>query len=219
MTFNFHDLVDDQLGTLLNDLPYVLAPGAFSPQVIIPETVMAPVVNTATWTAVTSIGGYTVDNTIPFSWVDISATGTPLNLTDDGEADNINIISDNVLIIAEDIEGEALATLVAPWIGYLVFATYSFDAGDMELLYLIALACLGYSAPMLYVSWEPAASGGSDAISTGGKDSGTGAPAGNPVQQLGDVAHGGVRCRVRRYCTQFGARCPPSSCGCGEPRP
>ena len=38
VTFNFHDLVDSELGVLLNDLPYVLAPGAFSPQVIVPAT-------------------------------------------------------------------------------------------------------------------------------------------------------------------------------------
>jgi hypothetical protein len=81
--------VDDQLGTLLNDLPYTLAPGAFSPEVIVPETITAPVVNTATWTAVTSIGGYTVAP-ITFNFVDISGTGTALNLTDDSEA-NITI--------------------------------------------------------------------------------------------------------------------------------
>ena len=85
VTFNFHDLVDDQLGTLLNDLPYALAPGAFSPEVIVPETVTAPVVNTATWTAMTDIGGYTVEPTT-FSFVDISASGTALDLTDDSEA-------------------------------------------------------------------------------------------------------------------------------------
>jgi hypothetical protein len=85
VTFNFHDLVDDQLGTILNDLPYTLAPGAFSPEVIVSETVMAPVVNTGTWTAVTSIGGYTVEP-IAFNFVDISGTGTALNLTDDSEA-------------------------------------------------------------------------------------------------------------------------------------
>ena len=90
VTFEYHDLVDDQVGTVLDNFPYSLAPGAFGPQVIEPYTVTGPVVNTATWTAVNSLGGYLVDNTIPFSWVDISATGTPLALADDGEA---NIVS------------------------------------------------------------------------------------------------------------------------------
>jgi hypothetical protein len=86
VTFNFHDLVDDQLGTLLTDLPYVLAPGAFSPEVIISETVAAPVVNTATWTAVDALGGYAIDDTIAYNFEDISATGTAVTLTDDSTA-------------------------------------------------------------------------------------------------------------------------------------
>jgi hypothetical protein len=86
VTFNFHDLVDDQLGTILNDFPYTLAPGAFSPEVIVPETVWASTVNVATWTAVTALGNYTYDDTAPFNYIPINTTGTPLNLTDDGEA-------------------------------------------------------------------------------------------------------------------------------------
>jgi hypothetical protein len=83
VTFNFHDLVDDHLGTVLNDLPYVLAPGASSPEVIVDDTAAATVTNLATWTGLTSVAGYTVDDTIPFNWEDISATGTALALTDD----------------------------------------------------------------------------------------------------------------------------------------
>ncbi len=64
VTFNFHDLDDDQLGVILNDLPYVLAPGAFSPEVIVADVVSGPVVNTGTWTAATAVGGYAVDDTI-----------------------------------------------------------------------------------------------------------------------------------------------------------
>ncbi len=90
VTFNFHDLVDDQLGTILNDLPYVLAPGAFSPQVIIPDTPMATVTNVGTWTAMTALGAYAYDDTVPFNYIPINATGTPLGLADDGEA-NITI--------------------------------------------------------------------------------------------------------------------------------
>ncbi len=81
VTFNFHDLDDDQLGVILNDLPYVLAPGAFSPEVIVPDVVSGPVVNTGTWTAATAVGGYTVDDTITYNFEDISGTGTPLALT------------------------------------------------------------------------------------------------------------------------------------------
>jgi len=85
VTFNFHDLEDDQLGTLLDDDPYVLAPGAVR-EVIVPETVTAPVVNVATWTAVDAIGGYAMDDTIPYNWEDISTSGTPITLTDDSLA-------------------------------------------------------------------------------------------------------------------------------------
>jgi subtilisin-like proprotein convertase family protein len=69
--------------TILNDFPYVLAPGAFSPEVIVPATPMATVTNVATWTALTALGDYIVDDTIPLNWEDISGTGTPVTLTDD----------------------------------------------------------------------------------------------------------------------------------------
>ena len=90
VTFNFHDLVDSELGTILNDFPYVLAPGAFSPEVIVPATPMASVTNVGTWTSLTALGTYAFDDTVPFSYIPINTTGTPLNLTDDGEA-NITI--------------------------------------------------------------------------------------------------------------------------------
>ena len=50
-----HDLVDDRLGSLLNDFPYILAPNATA---FLTSTVVidSAVVNTATWTAVTSGG-------------------------------------------------------------------------------------------------------------------------------------------------------------------
>ncbi len=86
VAFNFHDLVDSELGTILNDLPYVLAPGAFSPQVIVPATPMATVTNVGTWTAMTALGAYVYDDTAPFNYIPINATGTPLGLADDGEA-------------------------------------------------------------------------------------------------------------------------------------
>ncbi|HRQ40767.1 MAG TPA: proprotein convertase P-domain-containing protein [Chloroflexota bacterium] len=82
-TLNFHDLVDTELGVILNDFPYTLAPGAFSPEVIVSDVALATVTNEATWTAVTALGSYAADDTIPFNWEDISGTGTPVTLTDD----------------------------------------------------------------------------------------------------------------------------------------
>jgi hypothetical protein len=79
VTFELHDLVDDKLGAVLSNLAYSLTPGAFSPQVIVPRTINVTTTNTATWTAKTTT-----------TFVDISATGTALNLTDDSEA---NIVS------------------------------------------------------------------------------------------------------------------------------
>jgi len=83
VTFNYHNLVDDHLGTILNNFAYTLAPGAFSPEVIFPDVVAGPVVNTGTWDAADVVGGYAVDDTIAYNFEDISTTGTPLALTDD----------------------------------------------------------------------------------------------------------------------------------------
>ena len=83
VAFNFHDLVDSELGTILDNFPYALAPGASSPQVIVPDTPMATVTNVGTWTAVSALAGYTADDTIPYNWQDISGTGTAVTLTDD----------------------------------------------------------------------------------------------------------------------------------------
>lgn len=52
-----HTLVDDQLGTILNNLPYVLVPGA-SAFITQSVTVNSSVTNTAAWTALTG-GGLT----------------------------------------------------------------------------------------------------------------------------------------------------------------
>lgn len=89
VTMTMHSLVDDQLGTLATNLPYVLPPGAFSPQIIVPDTAVIAVTNTATWTAASSVG-YTVDTNAAFNYIPINTTGTGLGLTDDGEA-NITI--------------------------------------------------------------------------------------------------------------------------------
>lgn len=52
---------------------------------------------------------------------------------------------------------QAFAAVALPWIGYFAFATYGFEAGDMEPVYLIGFACLGYAAPLLFVTWRHAA--------------------------------------------------------------
>ncbi len=56
VTLTMHDLVDTELGTILTALPYDLAPGALSPQVIVPATLSMTTVNTATWTAYNANG-------------------------------------------------------------------------------------------------------------------------------------------------------------------
>ncbi|MEZ4767459.1 MAG: hypothetical protein R2844_03430 [Caldilineales bacterium] len=80
--FNFHDLVDSELGTILDKFPYTLAPGASSPQVLVPATPMASVTNSATWTAYDAIGGFSV-GPADYNWQGISGTGTFVPLSDD----------------------------------------------------------------------------------------------------------------------------------------
>jgi hypothetical protein len=86
VTFNYHNLVDDHLGVILNNFAYTLAPGASSPEVIFPSIAAGPVTNTGTWEAADVVGGYTVDDTIAYNFEDISSTGTPLSLSDDSTA-------------------------------------------------------------------------------------------------------------------------------------
>lgn len=54
VSFNSHDLEDDQLGTILNNFPYVLAPGA-SAFITQSTTITATVTNTAVWTATNGV--------------------------------------------------------------------------------------------------------------------------------------------------------------------
>ncbi|MBI4916793.1 MAG: PKD domain-containing protein [Acidobacteria bacterium] len=89
VTFELHDLADTVLGQVLTNLPYTLVPGAFSPEVIVPDTATATVTNSATWTAKPNVSTSTFVTTT-ISWVDITTTGTSLALVDDGEA-NITI--------------------------------------------------------------------------------------------------------------------------------
>lgn len=82
VTFEYHTLVDDQLGTLLSNAPVTLAPGATYDHIEM-ATINAPVINHATWTAANAVGGFAVDDTINYDMEDISATGTPFSLGDD----------------------------------------------------------------------------------------------------------------------------------------
>ncbi|NUM46156.1 MAG: DUF4397 domain-containing protein [Anaerolineales bacterium] len=84
LTLDLHTLTDSELGSLFTGLPYALVPGGTA-FVTTTVTINATVVNTATWEAYNP-AGYTLDDTAPFNWVDISPTGTALNLTDDSEA-------------------------------------------------------------------------------------------------------------------------------------
>ncbi|MCB9135042.1 MAG: hypothetical protein H6636_06425 [Anaerolineales bacterium] len=84
MTLHQHDLMDSELGALFTNLSYALTPGA-SAYYTTTENIIATTVNTATWEAYNP-GGYAYDDTVPFNWVEISGTGTALNLTDDSEA-------------------------------------------------------------------------------------------------------------------------------------
>ena len=83
VALNFHDLDDSELGEILDKLLYVLAPGAYSYQYIVPATPMATVTNVGTWTAMSSLDGYLVNDTIPYNFQDISASGTAISLSDD----------------------------------------------------------------------------------------------------------------------------------------
>ncbi len=83
VTFNYHSLVDDHLGVILNNFNQALAPGASGPEVIVPSFASGPVMNTGTWTAADVVGGYSVDDTITFDFEDISTTGTAIVLSDD----------------------------------------------------------------------------------------------------------------------------------------
>jgi hypothetical protein len=82
---NTHTLVDDTLGNILNSFIYTLAPGA-SAFLTTTAPIFSPTYSTANWTAFNDPVTYIINKNAPYSFIDISATGTPLNLTDDGEA-------------------------------------------------------------------------------------------------------------------------------------
>ncbi|MGH9172838.1 MAG: hypothetical protein ACRD1H_00705, partial [Vicinamibacterales bacterium] len=90
VTFTLHDLEDSELGTLLENFPYTLTPGA-SAFITDSTTLIEDTTNTATWTAYSSEPYLMLDSDDPggpeYNFIDIRPTGTPLALSDDGTAD------------------------------------------------------------------------------------------------------------------------------------
>ena len=79
---NYDVLVDDVAGTILPSLDYALATGAtYQYNRIVSAT--ASQSPTSTWTAYEDLPVYTYDDTVSADFVDITATGTPLNLYSD----------------------------------------------------------------------------------------------------------------------------------------
>lgn len=81
ISLTLHSLEDTDLGVILSNFNYNLMPGssAFLTQTV---TLYDTTVNTATWKAYNQVG-YTVTDTVPFNFEDISATGTSFPLGDD----------------------------------------------------------------------------------------------------------------------------------------
>jgi hypothetical protein len=89
-TLNYHSLDDDHVGNLLTNDNIALAPGASYQY---NRTVTASTnpsgdtgTFTSTWTATDVLPGYTANDAATYNFVDVSATGTPLDLSDDGAA-------------------------------------------------------------------------------------------------------------------------------------
>jgi BACON domain-containing protein len=81
-TLNYHALGDDAVGPIVPILDYALAPGAsYQYNRIISAT--ASQSPTSTWTAYSDLPLYTYDDTVSADFIDITATGTPLNLYSD----------------------------------------------------------------------------------------------------------------------------------------
>jgi hypothetical protein len=85
-TLDLHDLFDSELGNLLAAFPHTLPPGA-SYSLTQTVNILETTTNDAAWTGY-SVNNptYTYDDAALYNFIDISATGTALNLSDDGEA-------------------------------------------------------------------------------------------------------------------------------------
>jgi hypothetical protein len=142
VTFEFHDLVDDQLGQLLDNEPVTLAPGATF-QHIESDVAGGTVTNTGTWTAADALAGYQFDDTVVNGFVDISGTGTALNLTDDSEA-NIT------LAFPFELYGVASANIRVSNNGVLLHNTTTGDVGFTN----EALPSAALPAAAIAVYWD-----------------------------------------------------------------
>jgi len=87
---NYHTLDDDHVGNLLSNDNIVLAPGASYQY---NRTITASTnpnsdtgTFTSTWTATDVLPGYAADDSVALNFIDVSASGTPLDLSDDGAA-------------------------------------------------------------------------------------------------------------------------------------
>ncbi len=98
VTFNTHDLDSDAFGNLLSDAEVTLAPGE-SFEFFNTQTASSTVTQTATWSAFSDTFTITTSDDTggpAFNFIDISATGTPLGLGDDAEADVVMGFSFNL---------------------------------------------------------------------------------------------------------------------------
>ncbi len=84
-TLNYQSLSDDVVGAIFQNVNQVIAPGASYQYNRIVTATMSESPN-STWTASDALPGYTPTTGDSSGFVDISATGTALGLTDDGSA-------------------------------------------------------------------------------------------------------------------------------------
>lgn len=87
-TLNYHTLVDGDVGTLLSNHAQAVAPHAsFQYNRVIVASTNANATSgdfTSTWTAIDTLPRYVSSTAAPPPFIDISASGTALNISDDG---------------------------------------------------------------------------------------------------------------------------------------
>lgn len=131
VTLTLHDLVDDQLGSLLNSFPYSLPPGG-SAFITATTNITATTVNTATWTAYNpgpvdvatasdsatvnvSVAGSTVTycrNAIGLAIPDNSTTGVndTVNVTESGTIQDVDVLVN----ATHSWDGDVIFTVTSP---------------------------------------------------------------------------------------------------------
>ena len=136
VTLDVHSLVDNKLGALVTNLAYTLAPGTFAAGDRARTTIIT-ITTAATWTAT-----WTASTAVPF--IDISATGTALGLTDDSEA---NIVSPFPFTFF----GATSSDLRVGNNGGILF---SVTAGDLGMTNAALPAATGLPAPAILPFWD-----------------------------------------------------------------